>query len=448
MPLSTRLKNFLSRPVPADSAAAFRILFGLLMFVGALRFLAYGWVQKLYVEPKFFFTYDGFSWVRPWPSFWMEAHFVVLAVLALFIAAGFYYRLSAFLFFLGFTYIELIDKSNYLNHYYFVSIVSALLVLMPLHACYSLDAWRDRRIFGGKIPAWCLYALRLQIGFVYFFAGLAKINAEWLLKAQPLKIWLAANAELPLIGFFLAWPATAFLMSWAGMLFDLTVPAFLIWKKSRSYAYAAVVVFHVFTWILFRIGMFPWIMIAATTVFFSPDWPTKILSRFGLRFFKPSLEASLMFRTRWQTPIFILLALHFAVQTALPLRYLLYPSNVFWSEEAYRFSWRVMLMEKSGSVEYRVSDESSGKTWTVSASDYLKPYQEKQMTTQPDMILALAKRIAKDFGQKGYPDVSVKAVSFVSWNGRPDRPFVDPNVDLVKINDLFGVPRSWIMSLD
>ena len=33
------------------------------------------------------------------------------------------------------------------------------------------------------------------------------------------------------------------------------------------------------------------------------------------------------------------------IQLAFPFRYLLYPGNIFWTEEGYRFSWRVMLME-------------------------------------------------------------------------------------------------------
>ena len=43
--------------------------------------------------------------------------------------------------------------------------------------------------------------------------------------------------------------------------------------RVRLPAYAAAVVFHVATWLLFNIGMFPWIMVVSALVFFTPDWP-------------------------------------------------------------------------------------------------------------------------------------------------------------------------------
>ena len=100
----------------------------------------------------------------------------------------------------GFTYVELIDKTTYLNHYYLVSLLSGLLVVLPAHAIWSVDAWRRPRVFAPAIPSWTVNLLRVQIGIVDFFAGLAKINGDWLLHAQPLRIWLAANSDLPVVG--------------------------------------------------------------------------------------------------------------------------------------------------------------------------------------------------------------------------------------------------------
>jgi hypothetical protein len=38
-----------------------------------------------------------------------------------------------------------------------------------------------------------------------------------------------------------------------------------------------VVVFHVLTSVLFPIGIFPWLMIALTPIFFDPSWPRRWL---------------------------------------------------------------------------------------------------------------------------------------------------------------------------
>ena len=103
---------------------------------------------------------------------------------------------------------------------------------------------------------------------VYFFAGVAKLNFDWLIEAQPLKIWLPAQSHLPMIGPFLEMEVTAYFFSWFGAIYDLTIPFLLLMNRTRPWAYAAVVVFHVMTRILFPIGMFPFIMIGATLIFF------------------------------------------------------------------------------------------------------------------------------------------------------------------------------------
>src|SRR5689334_20106825 len=87
-------------PVDIASLAAFRILFGLLMAAAMTRFLAKGWVAELYVKPVFHFGYPGLEWIRPWPGALMHVHFILLALLAVGIACGAFYRLCITLFFL------------------------------------------------------------------------------------------------------------------------------------------------------------------------------------------------------------------------------------------------------------------------------------------------------------------------------------------------------------
>ena len=120
---------------------AFRVAFGALMTIAVVRYFAHGWIDQMFVAPRFFFSYEGLEWVRPWPAPWMHVHFAVLGVLAVSIALGSCYRLSTALFCLGFTYAHLIDKTNYLNHYHLITVVSLLLVFLPLHRAVSLDAW-------------------------------------------------------------------------------------------------------------------------------------------------------------------------------------------------------------------------------------------------------------------------------------------------------------------
>ncbi|NIP24426.1 MAG: HTTM domain-containing protein, partial [Phycisphaerae bacterium] len=127
------------------------------------------------------------------------------------------------------------------------------------------------------VPAWTINIFKLQLGLVYFFAGVAKLNPDWLLNAMPLQIWLPANADLPIVGPLLEYTASAYIFSWAGAFYDLTIAFFLLWKRTRILAYVAVIGFHMFTWFLFQIGMFPFIMILCTLIFFSADFHKKVI---------------------------------------------------------------------------------------------------------------------------------------------------------------------------
>src|SRR5690606_5786436 len=157
------------------------------MCVGAVRFIAEGWVERFYGQPTFFFKYWGFGWVEVAPLPAMYALYGALAVLSLLIALGLFYRVAIVLFFVGFTYAELTDVTNYLNHYYLVCLLSGLMCFMPLERTLSLDARRKPALRAATVPAWCLYLLRFQVAVVYTYAGLAKFNTDWLLGAQPLE---------------------------------------------------------------------------------------------------------------------------------------------------------------------------------------------------------------------------------------------------------------------
>ena len=268
-----------SRPVSAQSAAAFRIAFGALALAAVVRFAARGWIDDLYVAPEHHFTYAGLWWVRPWPDWGMQAHFALMGLAAAGVALGYRYRLSIAAFFLLFTYAELLDKTTYLNHYYLVSLLSLLMIFMPLHRAWSLDARRGPPTEGATVPAWVVWTLRTQLGAVYLFAGAAKLNPDWLFHAQPLRIWLSnAAPDAPLIGALLRETWTAYAMSWAGAAFDLTIVGWLLWRRSRLWAYAVLAAFHVLTGLLFpAIGMFPWMMTAFALVFLPLDWPRRLL---------------------------------------------------------------------------------------------------------------------------------------------------------------------------
>ena len=432
-----------SHPYPL---ALYRVGFGILVMYSLSRFALNGWVESLYLEPDFHFSYYGFSWVKP-IGIYTYLIFLICFTSALFVTIGYRYRYAIILLFLSFTYIELMDKTTYLNHYYLISCISFLMIFLPCATYFAIDSRKNI-----KIPRWTIDSLKFLIIIVYIYAGLAKINSDWLLHAQPLKIWLRAKYTIPIIGeSLLQKNFTYYLFSWGGMIYDCIIPFLLLYKRTRYFAFFMVIAFHIMTRILFPpIGMFPYIMIFSCIIFFDSGLHKKILdfirSIFRLKITndeKFNSDPKTYLRNRLIIPI---LSLFFLVQIIFPLRSTLYPGELFWTEQGYRFSWRVMLIEKAGYTTFKVVDNSSNKFQIIDNMEFLTPFQEKQMSFQPDMILEYAHYLGATFEKRGFKDVSVYADSYVTLNGRPSKRFIDPKVDLYKQkNDLMH--KTWVIPI-
>jgi hypothetical protein len=315
---------------------------------------------------------------------------------------------------------------------------------VPANRKYSVDVWLNPKIKVDEVPYWTILWIKFQIALLYFYAGIAKLHPDWLLYAQPLKIWLSRNSDLPIIGNFLSLQITAYLFSWFGAIYDLSIAFFLYYKRTRLIAYLAVVIFHLMTAMLFNIGVFPMVMIFFTTIFFSTLWHEKIISNFVLIFNLSKLkqetdQSYFNTRTPWLFWIFI------SWQLIFPLRHLLYPGNVLWTEEGFRFSWKVMVVEKTGSALFKIKEADGSKETEVDNKEYLTTKQEVFMSYQPDMILDFAHFLANDYKKnKGYKEPIVTVDCFVSLNGRAARRFVKPNINLAKEPKGFR-HKDWII---
>ncbi|MFN3200910.1 MAG: HTTM domain-containing protein [Bradymonadia bacterium] len=432
----------LSRPVDGASLAAFRIIFGLAMAFAMVRYTLSGWVDEVLVQPRFFFKFSGFEWVPVFEPPVLYELMITLSALAVCIALGVFYRVTTVLFWAGFTLLQLMDVTNYLNHYYLVVLLSGYLVFLPAHHLWSVDAWRRRRRgqpWSGEVPAWTVYLIRFQLSVVYVHAGLAKVGEDWLTHGQPMGIWMASRADLPIIGGLITQPWAPVLMSWAGCLYDMTIPLWMSWRRTRRFAYVGVLVFHGMTQALFDIGMFPTLMVTSTLIFFPFSWPRSLLGRW-----RPALKARPEPTTRfglkpaWMIP----LCIWCGFQALWPLRSNLYPGHVLWDELGMRFSWRVMIREKHGSVTYHVTQTSTGRVFQIDPKRYLEWRQVSEMSGQPDLIIQLAHHIHDDCLKRGLGETEVRAEAWVSLNGRPPALLMNPDVDLIRLPDTW--PPAWI----
>ncbi|MEJ1223470.1 HTTM domain-containing protein [Sediminicola sp. 1XM1-17] len=447
--MKDRIQQYLVKPVEAAPLAVFRIFFGIMMLLSIIRFWSYGWIKKLYIEPKLFFSYYGFEWVKPFGQY-TYLLFVICALSAVFVALGYKYRMAIIMFFISFTYIELMDKTTYLNHYYFISILSFLMIFLPANAYYAIDAFKNPDKAFEYVPAWSINSIKALLAIVYFYAGLAKLNSDWLVHAMPLKIWLPSKFDIPVLGDFMHFEWVHYAFSYGGAIYDLAIPFLLFFKRTRTVAFIFVVIFHILTRVLFPIGMFPYIMIVSALIFFDASLHQKILGYLSKllhvninnfntqRVYEPANKLK-------ARALKIVLVCFFAIQLLLPFRYLAYPGELFWTEEGFRFSWRVMLMEKSGYANFKVVDGQSGKWFYVDNSDFLTAFQEKQMSFQPDFILEYAHFLEDHFSKDGFKDIAIYVDCQVALNGRLSSTYIDPTVDLTQHQESFQ-HKTWIIN--
>jgi hypothetical protein len=292
-------------------------------------------------------------------------------------------------------------------------------------------------------PAWALWALRAQIGIVYVYGGLAKLNGDWL-RGEPLRMWLANRGGVPIFGPWLTEEGVVYLFTYGGLLLDLCIVPLLLWRTTRPYAFGAAALFHLLNALLFRIGIFPCLALAATALFFSPDWPRRLVARFRPTAVPASIRPAVEPRASrsWMGG---LLAVYFAWQLLFPLRHWLYPGNVNWTEEGHLYSWHMKLRDKRSDAIFIVTDRASGTTWELDSGGFLTRRQVSKMASRPDMILQFAHWLAELLESDGGA-VEVRARVHASLNGRRPQLLIDPETNLAAERRDWR-PARWILPL-
>jgi vitamin K-dependent gamma-carboxylase len=448
------LQERLFLPVDGASLAVFRIAFGLVMVWESWRYFSKGWISANWIEPTFYFTFWGFDWVQPWGGDGMYWQWRAVGFFGLLVALGLFYRLSCALLFLSITYLFLLDKAWYLNHIYLVCLIAFILIFVPAHRVWSLDAVLRKPGLARGVPTWALWLVRAQIAVVYFGGGIAKLNSDWL-RGEPLRQWLAERSDFFVLGRFFHEEWFVYLFSYGGLLLDLLIVPFLLWRRTRALAFAAAVFFHVTNSELFNIGIFPWLALGATTIFFAPDWPRRALrwlgrTVFGRRVADPTPLPAASAPAPWRRTLLLgFVGVYLLVQVLMPLRHWLYPGKVHWTEEGHRFAWHMKLRDKEA-VEFFVYavDPVTGRYDEVIPEDYLTPNQFDEMSTRPDMIRQFADHVADEYEQGGRPRPEVYVRALVQLNDHEPRLMLDSNRNLAELRDRPFAHADWILPFE
>lgn len=439
------MQQFLMRPVDAASLAAFRILFGGIMVMESINLGTK--IAQRYSPEMFHFSYPGFGWVAPLPGYGMHAVFVVMGAAAFALAIGLFYRLAAAVFLILYSYVFLIEHTTYNNHYYLIILLSLLFLVTDAHREASADGYRRTSLDTGWVPRWQLYIFRIQMALVYFYGGIAKLNGDWL-QRQPIDHWLHKRSETHALGWVLDSEPVSYLFAYGGLAFDLFIGPLLLWRKTRPIAVVMVVAFHLTNSYVFTIGVFPWLGIAATVLFFEPRTVRRMLNWFGhapMQRETPVVSAAGM-KAQWAMAFFVV---YVFIQIVLPLRHWAYPGNVHWTEEGHLFAWHMKLRGKSSECMFHV--RSGTESIVFDHDDLREALTEKQivnMGTRPRLAAQYARHLRKRYEAQGHTNVQVIAEVIASLNGRPYQLIIDPQVDLSRVDTNPFKPAQWIMPLD
>lgn len=434
------IRQFIYKQIDNSQLVAFRILFGALLLWQVVDYLLSGWIRINLLKPIFTFSHIGMEWLQPLSGNGMYYYFVLMAIAALFVMIGFYYRISIVLFTILWSGIYFMQKTTYNNHHYLIVLLCLLMCLLPANAYASVDSKIKPEVKRFTMPAWCSWIMIVQIAIVYFYASVAKLYSGWL-DGSFTKGMLSKHAPDFLKEFY-AQEWFYLFIAYAGLAFDFLVVPLLLWKKTRNLAFIASVIFHIFNKAHLGIGIFPFLALSFIVFFYPPETIRKLF------FWKKPIETSISspsqegkMLVRWILLPYLLL------QILLPLRHYAIKGDVLWTEEGHRLSWRMMLRSRKGTTKFKVVDNKTQKTKIFKLKKILTPKQIRGMQSKPDMIWQTAQKIKERYARMG-KDVSVYADSKVAINHGEPRILINPDIDLGKAKWNYFWHNDWILLYD
>ena len=462
----------LFKTVDASSLAVFRMGFGAILLFDCINYGIFLCLECDYHHTNMLFKYAGFEWIKPLPTLGLRALWLLMGVCAAGIMLGWHYRVCMIAFTLGFIYQFLLDQAVYLNHFYMVILFCILMCFIPANRYWALDARRNKATHGTSggykvfdnqpslMPNWPRFLLAAQLEIILIYAGLVKINYDWL-NLEPLRMWLTRRSadEGPILQLLTQdWGIAV--ASYGSILLHLVGAPLLLYRPARLYVLAAYAAFHISNAFVFNIGIFPWFTLFGSLILFDPDWPKQLWNgmrwRFQairdrypqppLRIIGSSFSAP---TTKVHHVIVIMIAGWLLLQVLIPVRHLVMPGDVAWNEAGHRYSWRMKLRSKQGKARFAVSaqNDNGNLRWIINPVDHLNQRQARKMPCIPDMVWQFAQYLEQHYTELGHKNVKVQADIVCSLNGRKYSRFINPQVDLTKISR-YEPTSSWIVPLD
>ena len=277
---------------------------------------------------------------------------------------------------------------------------------------------------------------------------------------MPLKLWMKAKGDLFLIGPIVEQEWVAWLMAWGGFLLDFTIAFFLLSKRTRKGAFVFVVLFHLSNHLIFNIGIFPYLSVAITALFFGPRWPRQFVAYLEQKWARvqrwstqwqsrmetipPTPTGFWQGSPRWRPVLLSSFVLLILIHSFLPLRHWLFPGDVAWTADGHRYAWRMMLRSKRGRGHFIIKNLQTGEEERIRPKTELLPKQARKLWTHPDMILQYAHHLRDRELAQGN-EVAVFAHIRVKLNDGMYHPYVDSERDLAQVEWSYFRSSDWLL---
>lgn len=282
---------------------------------------------------------------------------------------------------------------------------------------------------------------------------LVKLNPDWL-RLEPLGMWLRSRSSWHFFGDLVYHDWFVAIGAYGTVALHILGAPLLFFKKTRLPVFLLYCCFHLMNSYTFDIGVFPFVAIFVTLIFFPADWPQQFyrwvlfkIEQFKAYYVRKRAGQSDL-STKWHKFALAGVVLFLIAQTLIPLRPFLYLGNVAWTQEGHQFSWRMKLNDmRNEAVVFKVRDPVSGRTWGAYPDKFLPPNQAREVATNPEYALQFARLLQKIWAKDGYDNIEVYAEIYNSLNGRKPALFLNPNQDLTKVKWGFG-QSPWILPLE
>lgn len=442
--------------IDGSSLAMFRVMFGALLLFESVNYGLFLCLDCMYRSSSLLFKYHRFEWVTLWPSVGLELHFLVMALSALCIILGLFYRAAMVIYTLCFVYVFLLAQALYLNHFYLTILFCCIMVFVPAHHQWSLDARRKPEIASKTVPAWSRLWLVVQLEIVLIYAGLVKLNFDWL-NLEPMRLWMNAQSSGSHVFFqWLTQDLGIALASYGVILLHLVGAPLLLWRKTRLPVFIIYCVFHTVNAFVFNIGIFPWMTLAATLMLFDPDWPKQFRQWLRVRraqHLPPISENTNIVSNATITSAYnfrniaigLVIFFWLLMQAVVPLRHWFIPGNVAWNEAGHRFSWRMKLRDKRGTAKFYLVVNDNAPI-VVDPNEHLSRKQIRKMSCIPDLIWQYAQFLENEYGQQADDNVKVYVEAMCSLNTREPASMINRLIDLTDIERTEPV-ENWVLPM-